>query len=118
MLGGVAGVALYTYGVAQDWIERRKSADGSSPAFESTDVDYLKIPRARIERDVETLIAALGDEIEASLAAISLGKLGAVSAIPALVPLLEARDPQAAGNCWFVLSTIPISASGGSRLRN
>jgi HEAT repeat protein len=107
VLGAGVGLALWGYGVAQDWVERRTSVDDESPsASESTDVDYLRILRARVDGDVETLIAALEDEIDASLAASFLGKLGAVSAIPALVSLLEATDPQQRTSAVVALGTL------------
>jgi hypothetical protein len=110
LLGGGAGVALYAYGFAQDWIARRESAgEGSPSASESTDVDYLRVLRARVDGDVEILIAALEDENEASVAASSLGKLGAVSAIPALVALLEAADPQQRASAVIALGTLDAS---------
>ena len=52
-----------------------------------------KVRRARREGDVETLVAALQDETEASMAADFLGEMGASSAIPALIPLMEAANP-------------------------
>jgi HEAT repeat protein len=51
-----------------------------------------KVRRARRDGDIETLVAALQDKTEASMAADFLGDIGAVSAIPALVPLLESTD--------------------------
>lgn len=111
VLGAVVGLALCANGIAQDWVERRKSADDESFSAESTDVDYLRILRARIDGDVETLIAALDDEIDASLAASFLGKLGAVSAVPALVSLLEATDPQQRTSAVVALGTLGASTA-------
>jgi hypothetical protein len=109
-VGVGVGLAVLLYRVPEDSFERRKSAgDGRSVDSDHEDVDYLRILRARVDGDVETLIAALGDEIDASLAADFLGKLGAVSAIPALVPLLEATDPHQRASAVVALGTLNAS---------
>jgi HEAT repeat protein len=90
MVGAGVGLALSLCFVAGGLAERRKVDIDGHP---SVDVDHLRILRARRDGDVDTLIAALEDEIDASLAATFLGKIGAVSAIPTLAPLLEAANP-------------------------
>jgi HEAT repeat protein len=58
------------------------------------DVEYFwKVRRARRHGDVEFLVEALNDDIEGYIAAEYLAEIGAVSAIPAIIPLLEAADP-------------------------
>lgn len=72
---------------------------------------FWKVRRARRERDVETLVAALQDETEASLAADYLGQIGATSAIPALIPLLEASDPHQRASAALALGKLNASAA-------
>jgi HEAT repeat protein len=67
--------------------EKSRHTDRSGPEL------FWRLRRARSEGDVETLQAALNDEIEAHLAAQYLAEIGAVSAVPALIPLLAAADP-------------------------
>jgi HEAT repeat protein len=53
-----------------------------------------RVIEARRNGDVDTLIEALQDETQASIATDILGDLGVVSAISAIVPLLDATNPQ------------------------
>lgn len=105
-LGTGVGLGLCLCGVVQG-----RDSPGADERSASRDIDYFRIPRARIDGDVETLIAALDDEINASLAADSLGKIGAVSAIPALVQLLERTDPQQRASAVLALAMLDASTA-------
>lgn len=109
VLGAGVGLGLSLCVITGDVAERRKIDIASSSG--SADVDHLRILRARLNGDVETLIAALEDEIDASLAARFLGKIGAVSAIPALAPLLEATDPHHRASAVGALATLNDSTA-------
>lgn len=112
VLGAGVGLGLALWGVKAGLAERRQTAvDEGALSTGSADVDDLRIPRARLDGDVETLIAALDDEIDASLAASFLGKIGAVSAIPALLPLLEAANPQHRASAARALATLNASTA-------
>jgi HEAT repeat protein len=113
VLGAAVGLVVLLYGVVENLVERRRSAgDESSVDSDDEAVDYLKVLRARRDCDVETLIAALEDETDASLAADYLGEIGAVSAIPALVPLLEATDPHQRASAVVALGALKASTAG------
>jgi hypothetical protein len=107
VLGAGFGLAVLLYSAAEHWVERRRSTgDEVIVDADGDDVDCLGVVRARLEGDEATLIAALDDEIEASQAAVYLGEIGAVSAIPALVPLLEVPDPRRRASAVGALATL------------
>jgi HEAT repeat protein len=70
-----------------------------------------KVIEARRSGDVETLVAALQDETEASIAADSLGDLGAISAIPAILPLLDATNPNQRASAVIALGKLDASVA-------
>jgi HEAT repeat protein len=70
-----------------------------------------RVRRARKERDADTLIAALDDEIEATVAARYLGEIGAIAAIPALTALLDAANPQHRAQAALALGTLKGEAA-------
>jgi HEAT repeat protein len=72
---------------------------------------YVRVQVAWRERDVDTLVSALGDEVEASLAVSYLGRMGAVSAVPAILPLLSADDPHQRAGAATALGQLDASVA-------
>src|SRR5437868_2834684 len=81
------------------------SQGGSSPEF------FQKVRAARRAGDTAFLIEALDSPIEASLAAGYLGELGAVEAIPSLLPLLASPNPHDRASAATALGQLGAAAA-------